>query len=148
MDTSITVDTTLADIFDRKKSNSFLSLNRFQKPPSCTLSLPVVPPSSSSTEQNYNRIFSVSKPPLPRQVECLQAFDRDNYAIPRAKSEGSVSSCHGDGSVVLRRRSATSQVTAELLEQRRQSRLSRVSVTSGIFDFGNLSKRNSIASSK
>ena len=138
----IAVDTTLANIFDRKKSNSFLSLNRFQKPPvlSCSTTTP-------TSEQTCNRIFSGAKPPLPRKVESLQNYDRECFAIPRARSEGSVNGCHGDG-VVLRRRSTSSHVTAELLEQRRQSRISRVSVSSGIFDFGNLSKRNSITSSE
>jgi hypothetical protein len=133
----ITVDTTLSNIFDRKKSNSFLSLNRFQKPP---ISAPTLnkPPELTSC----NRIFSGGKPPLPRKVENLQAYDRDNFAIPRAKSEGSVTCCQGD--VVMRRRSST-QTTAEIIE-RRNNRLSRVSINSAVYDMAYGSRRSSIAS--
>ena len=135
----LAVDTTLSNIFDRKKSNSFLSLNRFQKPP---VSTPLKPPEVTPC----NRIFSGGKPPLPRKVENLQAYDRDNFAIPRAKSESSVTCCQGDGTVVMRRRSST-QITAEMIE-RRNNRLSRVSINSAVFDMTYGSRRSSIASSE
>lgn len=136
---SITVDTTLSNIFDRKKSNSFLSLNRFQKPPISPTSAP-----NNKPPELCNRIFSGGKPPLPRKVENLQAYDRDNFAIPRAKSEGSVQCCQGESTVVLRRRSST-QTTAEIIE-RRNNRMSRVSINSAVFDMTYGSRRSSIAS--
>ena len=134
----LAVDTTLGNIFDRKKSNSFLSLNRFQKPP--TSSTPLKTPEHTTC----NRIFSGGKPPLPRKIENLQAYDRDSFAIPRAKSEGSVTCCQGDAAVVMRRRSST-QITAEIIE-RRNNRLSRVSINSALFDMTYGSRRSSIAS--
>ena len=152
-------DSTISTIYDRRKSNTFLALNRFAKP------------NTGDNENcrdriNFNKRSSVSSKPKPiKPTESYPpVFDSDKFAVPRARSESAVIPRPDPpvvmrdrtSTVALRNRSSTCQLSGEAFMERRNSRhRASISSISNLYNNMNISeggawasRRSSVASSE